>query len=103
MDEKLASAWFISAPSRHSCCAGASETKAGASGDAWQPHCVRLPDSTQDCALHVSIAAMEHPDAQQVGECAFCGHEIAPDKGAAPRTTKSSVATTLDKNLMPVE
>jgi hypothetical protein len=50
----------------------------------------------------ISIAAMGHPTAQHLEDFAFSGHGIAPNKGAAPKATKSSVATNLEKIFMPV-
>ena len=100
MGAKLASALSTSATSRDSCCAGAIET--GPAGDAWQPHCVELQDSTKDCVLLISIAAMGHPTAQHLEDFAFPWHGITPNKGMAPKATKSSVATSLEKIFMPV-
>jgi hypothetical protein len=102
MGAKLASALSTSATSRDSCCAGAIETETGPPGDAWQPHCVELPDSTKDCVPLISIAAIGHPTAQHLEDFAFSWHGIAPNKGAAPKATKSSVATSLEKIFMPV-
>jgi hypothetical protein len=99
MDAKLASALSTSATSLDSCCAGA--IVIGPTGDAWQPHCVELQDSTKDCVLLISIAAMGHPTAQHLEDFAFPWHGITPNKGAAPRATKRSVATSLEKIFMP--
>jgi hypothetical protein len=102
MGAKLSSALSMRATSRDSRCAGAIETETGLPGDAWQAHGVELPDSTRDCVLFFSIAAIWHPVAQHMEDFAFSWHGIAPNIGAAPRTTKSNAATTLEKNLMPV-
>ncbi len=70
MGAKLASAWATKATS-DSRCAGASETNAGLSEDAWQPHCVKLPDSFWGCALFFAAGAIEHPTAQHLRDFAF--------------------------------
>ena len=99
MGAKLASALSSSATLRDSCCAGAIET--GPAEDAWQPHCVELQDSAKDCVLLISTAAMGHPTAQHLEDFAFPWHGTAPNKEAAPRDTKSSIATILEKIFMP--